>query len=170
MSDIRRNDKKESETIVHFQGRPKKSNKKEFSRWRRFIETIMPYLKRKRELADDYLIAKVDVVKAEAFKKKSEGINEQSQAMLNIANARKIEAETEKLIYEKESYKSKGIVFDKSYNDFEKDLSAIIDKINKLNDKHGTKFIFLEKRLTNEFPPDESKANDFLANSPVNDN
>lgn len=81
-------DEHEVTSLQKYEGRPHQPNRSgEKSAWNRFVTWVLPWLRRKRELADDFL-------EAEVLNKKADALTKIADAELKFAEARKTAAET----------------------------------------------------------------------------
>ncbi len=96
-------DERETVSLQRYEGVPSEPQRPNEARaWKRFVTWALPWLRRKRELADDYL-------EAEVFEKKAAALNKVAEAELNFANARKVAAETAEITARLDESKAKHL-------------------------------------------------------------
>ena len=77
------------EIIQNYSGTPNEQSEKEKTRWRKFLETVFPWLKAKWELGEEYLEARVRKEQAIAS-------SHAADATLKLAQANKVNIEAKK--------------------------------------------------------------------------
>lgn len=122
--------------IQKFTGEPRKKDKQEKSRWRKFIDFLFPWLEEKREQGERFLAAKVAKEEAEAFKLMAEGMNSLADANLKIQQSKRIAEEVEKHDEEKAHMLKKERYSEEELQD---KLEEIEEKIQRLFALYGTK-------------------------------
>jgi hypothetical protein len=112
----------EQQTVIGYKGSPKQLQaQNEPNKWKRFVDFITPWLRRKRELGDEFLEAKV-------MQERATAIRTLTEAAKNIAETKKIAAETAEMaskLDEKNAKKISEIVVDESLSaaDLEQELA-----------------------------------------------
>lgn len=93
----------DQQTAVGYKGSPKKLEApKEVDKWKRFVDFMTPWLRRKRELGDEFLEAKVLQERATAMKTLTE-------AAKTLAEAKKIAVETAELASQLDEQNAKRV-------------------------------------------------------------
>lgn len=124
MTDMNR----ETEAVIEkYNGIPNEGGKNEKTKWEKFLNKIIPWFVKKRELGERFLIAKV-------LKEEAEAINILADAKMKVEQAKKISVETRLL----EQEKLKKINLSKiSDDDINARISELEDRLRYLSNVKG---------------------------------